>query len=165
MNPNFPCLVNVKVALTFYRLFLIAENLSQPSCQISLMMSEASREAKRRSEDDEERLGERPVQVARLSSSSWSEPPLVPLATSDKVLQVMDEIRNKLERIREGRDTSTTVTQYLGLCLRTAARKARPDIFHRLLHMEGLDVNDVDMNGTTAMMLACQSGCEDFMMR
>ena len=79
-------------------------------------------------------------------------------ATTNKV---MEEIKEKVKRIKEGRDTSTTVTQHLGLCLRTAARKARPDIFHRLLHMEGLDVNEVDVKGISAMMYACQSGCEE----
>ena len=128
-------------------------------------MSKAGRGAKRRPDDGGESLEERPAQVARLSSPGGSEPPLVPLALSvnstSNTNHVMEEITEKLKKIKEGRDTSTTVTQHLGLCLRTAARKARPEIFHQLLHMEGLDVNDVDVKGISAMMYACQSGCEE----
>ena len=112
-------------------------------------------------DDGGESLEERPAQMGRLSSPEVSDPPLVPLALSVVTNHVMEEITEKLKKIKEGRDTSTTVTQHLGLCLRTAARKARPEIFHQLLHMEGLDVNDVDVKGISAMMYACQSGCEE----
>ena len=54
--------------------------------------------------------------------------------------RVMEEIAEKLKEIKDGKDTSTTVTQFLGRCLRTAAKKAQSDIFHRLLLMEGLEV-------------------------
>ena len=130
-------------------------------------MSKPSRGAKRRPDDGGESLEERPAQVARVSSPCGSDPPLVPLALSalstSNTNHVMEEILQKLERIKEGRDTTSTVPQYLGLCLRTSARKGRVDIFHRLLQMEGMsmNVNDADVKGITAMMYACQVGCEE----
>ena len=130
-------------------------------------MSKASRGAKRRPDDGGESLEERPAQVARVSSPCGSDPPLVPLALSalstSNTNHVMEEILQKLERIKEGRDTTSTVPQYLGLCLRTSARKGRVDIFLRLLQIEGMsmNVNDADVKGITAMMYACQVGCEE----
>ena len=88
--------------------------------------------------------------------------PLVPLSYStSNTNHVMEDIEQKLRKIKDGRDNSTTVKQYLGLCLRTSARKGRADIFRRLLPMEGLDVNDTDVKGITAMMYACQNGSDE----
>ena len=130
-------------------------------------MSKPSRGAKRRPDDGGESLEERPAQVARVSSPCSSDPPLVPLALSStstsNTNHVMEEILQKLERIKDGRETNTTVPKYLGLCLRTSARKGRVDIFLRLLQIEGMNenVNDADVKGITAMMYACQVGCQE----
>ena len=121
--------------------------MSEPSPE------EARARVKRMSDEDGESL-ERPAKVARSSSAGES---------SSYTNQLMDEILHKLEEIKAGRDISTTVTQHLGRCLRAAARKANPDIFHWLLHMDGLDVNDVDVRGISAMMFACYSGCEELL--
>ena len=127
----------------------------------------ASRAKRRLTDEDDDgeetdcSLQERPAQMARMSSPGGSDPPLIPLALSANTSHVMEEIAQRLDQIKEGKDPSTTVPHYLGLCLRAAAKKARTDLFHRLLHLEGLEVNDVDLKGTTAMMLACQAGCEE----
>ena len=121
-------------------------------------MSKPSRGAKRRPDDGGESLEERPAQVVRLASPL----PLVPLSYSTpNTNHVMEDIKQMLKKIKDGRDSSTTVTQYLGLCLRSSVRSGRVDIFRRLLPMEGLDANDVDVEGITAMMYACQSGSEE----
>ena len=75
--------------------------------------------------------------------------------------QVMEDIKRMLKQFKDGRDGSTFVKQYLGHCLRSVVRSGRVDIFRRLLPMEGLDANDVDVEGITAMMYACQSGSEE----
>ena len=126
--------------------------------------------AKRRREEDECELSEEDEtrKVGRLSSPDPSpHSPLIPVArgvpANPALDHVMEEINRRLKIIREGNDDDPTQTPstYLGHCLRLVAKKNKMEFFHLLSQYEDLDVNQTDYKGSTALMVACQSGSED----
>ena len=128
--------------------------------------------AKRRREEDECELSEEEEtrKVARLSTPSPDpspHSPLIPVArgvpANPALDHVMEEINRRLKNIREGNDDDPTQTPstYLGHCLRLVAKKNKMKFFQLLSQYEDLDVNQTDYKGSTALMVACQSGSDD----